>query len=116
MIGFDLQEIAKIKNEEKLLEKIALESEIAYIEKFPKKLKEKTASLWAVKEAVFKALDLNEGEVSFKEIQLSHKSNGAPIIVLYGKAKKHFEKIGAKKIEISISHQDKIVGAVAIVE
>lgn len=112
MIGFDLQEIGRIKNETKLLEKIALEEEIAYIEKFAKNRKEKTATLWAVKEAVFKALDISSGEISFKEIKLSHKDNGAPIIELYGKALKRFEDLKAKEINVSISHQKNIVGAV----
>lgn len=113
MIGFDLQETKKLKNEERLLEKIALESEIAYIKKFKKDIKERTASLWAVKEAVFKALDIGAGEISYKEIELCHKESGAPYIKLHGKALKKFK---GKKIEISISHQKNVVGAVAVVE
>ena len=113
MIGFDLQETKKLKNEERLLEKIALESEIAYIKKFKRNIKERTASLWAVKEAVFKALDISAGEISYKEIELCHKESGAPYVRLHGKALKKFKD---KKIEISISHQKNVVGAVAVVE
>lgn len=112
MIGFDLQEVKRIKDEDKLLQKIALESEIAYIERFVKNKKEKVATLWAVKEAVFKALDVSSGEISFKEIELCHKESGAPIIILHGKAKKRFEMLKGKEINISISHQKSIVGAV----
>lgn len=115
MIGFDLQETKKIKDAKKLLNRIALQSEIDYIQKFSQNFKEKVASLWAVKEAVFKALDLSAGEISFKEIELCHKPNGAPFVVLHGKAKQHFKKLNANKIEISISHQKNIVGAVAVV-
>ena len=112
MIGFDLQEVSRIKNEDKLLEKIALENEIAYIDKFAKNRKEKVATLWAVKEAVFKALDISSGEISFKEIELSHKDSGVPIVKLTGKALKRFEELKGKEINVSISHQKNIVGAV----
>lgn len=112
MIGFDLQEVGRIKDENKLLSKVALDSEIAYIEKFAKNKKEKTASLWAVKEAVFKALDVAEGEVSFKEIELCHKESGTPFIKLHGKAEVRFKLLHGKEINLSISHQKSVVGAV----
>lgn len=112
MIGFDLQEVERIKNADQLLKKIALDSEIAYIERFVKNKKEKTASLWAVKEAVFKVLDVKGEDISFKEIELCHKENGAPFVKLYGKAKARFDDLKAKEINISISHQKSVVGAV----
>ena len=111
MIGFDLQEV-KLKNPEKLLEKIALETEISYIQKFKRDFSVKVASLWSVKEAVFKAL--GGGEFSYKEIELCHKKSGEPFVRLYGKAQQKLESLKAKGVEISISHQKNIVGAVAI--
>lgn len=115
MIGFDLQNVNKIVDGDKLLQKIALEQEISYIQKFAKNKKEKIATLWSVKEAVFKSLDLSGGDISFKEIELCHKPNGAPYVKLYGKAKQRFEDLGATKIEISISNQENIVGAVVLI-
>ena len=47
MIGLDLEHISRIKNEEKLLEKIATFKEISYIQGFKNK-KEKVATLWSV--------------------------------------------------------------------
>lgn len=116
MIGFDLQEVAKIKDAEKLLQKIACESEIAYIQKYKTDFPMRVASLWSVKEAVFKALDLQSGQISYKEIELCHKQSGAPYVLLHGQAKAQFERLNLKKIEISISHQQNIVGAVAIAD
>lgn len=115
MIGFDLQEIEDIKDEERLLLKIALDDEIEYISKFKCGRKMRIASLWSIKEAVFKALDLKSGDISYKEIELCHQSSGKPYIRLYGKALEHFKSIGAKRIEMSLSHQKNIVGAVAII-
>ena len=113
MIGFDLQEVKKIKDENKLLSKIALQSEIDYIESFAKNKKERVATLWAVKEATFKALDIKSGDISFKEIELCHKASGAPFVKLSGKAKQFFDE-KFSKIELSISHQKNVVGAVVI--
>lgn len=114
MIGFDLQEVAKIKDAEKLLQKIALEGEIAYIKKFRCDFSMRVAALWAVKEATFKALDVKEGDISFKEIELCHKDSGRPYLVLYGKAKSVFESKGLKELDVSISHQQSVVGAVVL--
>ena len=115
MIGFDLQKVDRIENGDKLLHKIALESEIEYIQKFAKNQKEKIATLWAVKEATFKALDISSGGISFKEIELCHKESGAPFVKLHGKAQERFESLNVKNIEISISHQEDIVGAVVLI-
>ena len=112
MIGIDLQEIDEIGQPEKLLEKIALPSEKDYIAKFKCDFKMRVASLWAFKEAVFKALDVCEGQISYKEIELCHKESGAPFAKLSGKA---LEALKGRRIEISISHQKNIAAAVAIV-
>ena len=113
MIGFDLQEVARVFGvEEALLKKIALPAEVEYIQKFKSDFTLKVAALWAVKEAVFKALDVSEGEISYKEIELCHKESGRPFIKLSGKAQARFEELGAKAIDISISHQKSIVGCV----
>ena len=113
-VGIDFQETKRIKNETKLLEKIALPVEINYIKKFARSQKEKIASLWAVKEATFKALNTKAGEISFKEIELCHKDSGAPYLKLVGKAKKRFESLG-KEIEVSLSHQKSGVVAIVVV-
>ena len=47
---------------------------------------EKVASLWAVKEATFKALDISAGEISYKEIELHHKESCKTFIKISGKA------------------------------
>lgn len=113
MIGFDLQEVERLKGvEDALLKKIALAEEKEYIQKFKSDFTLKVASLWAVKEAVFKALDLREGQISFREIELCHNENGRPFIKLHGNALAHFQSKGFKEIDISISHQKSVVGCV----
>ena len=112
MIGFDLEHISKVKDENRLIKKIATAEEIAYIEKFKNK-KEKVASLWAVKEAVFKCLNVTNEKISFKDIELGHLENGKPIIILHNEALK---LVKGKTVEISLSHTKDIVGAVAILK
>lgn len=116
MIGFDLQEVAEIKDAEKLLKKIALESESEYIQRFKQNFCEKVASLWAVKEATFKALCSDGTDISYKEIELCHRPSGAPYIKLHGKALKQFESLNASEIEVSLSHQKSVVGAVVLIK
>ena len=115
MIGFDIEHISRIKNADKLLEKIATSNEIAYIEKFKDK-NVKVATLWAVKEAVFKSLEICAGDISYKEIELSHLSSGQPKVELFGKAKEFFSQKGATSLEISISHSLDLVGAVVLLK
>ena len=115
MIGLDLEHIDRIKEPLKLLQKIATEPEICYIQKF-KNQKEKVATLWAVKEAVFKSLEICAGDISYKEIELSHLSSGQPKVELFGKAKEFFSQKGATSLEISISHSLDLVGAVVLLK
>lgn len=111
MIGFDIEHISRIKNEERLLKKIATENEKAYIEKFKNK-KEKVVTLWAFKEAVFKALNVKKEKISYKDIELSHLENGKPVALLHNEAS---VLLNGKTIEISLTHTKDIVGAVAII-
>lgn len=113
MIGFDLQEVSRIFGvEEALLKKIALDGEVQYIQKYKSDFTIRVATLWSVKEAAFKALDVCEGDISYKEIELCHKQSGRPYLVLHGKALEKFKQLGGKTIDISISHQKSVVGCV----
>ncbi len=110
MIGIDIEKIERIKDD-KMLDKIAVQSEIDYINKF-KNRKEKIATLWAVKEATFKALNTSAGSLSYKEIELHHSESGRPYLVLSGSAK---ELLKGKSIDISISHTEDTACAVVLI-
>ncbi len=111
MIGIDIQQV-KIKDAAKLLDKIALDSEKDYIQKFKCDFEMRVASLWAVKEASFKALDVQPNAISYLDIELCHKESGKPYLKFHGKAAR---LVKDKKVDISISHQKDIVVAVVIV-
>lgn len=113
-IGFDLIDYERLKDDEKFLSRIANKNEIDYIKKF-KNFKEKIGALWAVKEAVIKALDLGGTGVSFLDIELCHTETGKPFVRLFNKCSDRFIEIKGKEIEVSISHIKGLAGAVAII-
>ena len=75
------------------------------------------AGHFAAKEAAFKALRVNEdGGMSWHDIEITHKSGGAPRVLLHGTAKHLAESHGMKSIEISISHVKEFAVATAVCE
>lgn len=116
MIGLDAK---KIEDDDKILQALndfALPSEIDYIKKSSclKVRKQRTTALICVKNAVKKALGLDENEYNFKDIELSHEESGKPFVILHGKALEKFERdYKGKSVEISISHTQNTAIAVA---
>ena len=116
-VGIDVIEIERVTEDESFLKKIALKSEIEYIKSFKceKGRLERIASLWCVKEAVFKCLGLGrDSGVTTKHVELCHEESGQPYVKLSGVAKKAFDSLGLKEIEISLSHSTSIATAIAI--
>ena len=118
-VGIDVIELEKVPKDEKFLKKIALKSEIDYINTFKceEGRHQRVAAIWCVKEAVFKCLGLGKDSgVTTKDVELCHEQSGRPYVKLYKTAKKAFENLGLKEIEISLSHSDKVVTAIAIAQ
>lgn len=75
------------------------------------------AGRWAVKEAVSKALGCGIGEnCSWKDISTENGVHGQPITELSGKAACLADRMGVKKIHVSISHNHNNAIAVTILE
>lgn len=111
-IGNDIIEIARIKktfNDIKKQSRVFTQREIEYANKKQNSM-ESFAGFFAVKESVVKAL---EGGL-ITEVEVLHKENGAPYVVLSGKCKELFEK-NFKEIEVSISHSNEYASAVVII-
>jgi holo-[acyl-carrier protein] synthase len=75
---------------------------------------ETLAGFFAVKEAVSKALGTGIGRVSWKEIEVSSKPSGEPVLLLHGNARTRSEQLGLQSWAISISHSRGIAVATAM--
>ena len=110
-IGIDTIEIDRIDEDKNFLKRFLTENEIEYINRFVNK-KERIASFFCAKEAIFKALDMDN--LVHHEIEICHQKNGRPFAILKGKTKEWFDK-KYKEIDISISHSKTIATAICIV-
>ena len=76
-----------------------------------------TASLaarFAAKEAVAKALGTGLGKVAWTDIEILRAENGAPVLLLHGKALALAEKLGLSQWSISLSHTREHALAMAV--
>ncbi|OEG70881.1 hypothetical protein ATZ36_16455 [Candidatus Endomicrobiellum trichonymphae] len=107
-IGIDIEEVerfAKYVKDKKFLERIFAKEEISY--SIPRKnAAQCLAARFAAKEAVWKALS-TRNKFTVTDISIRNTKDGKPQV--YIKNKKY------KGIDISLSHTDKYVAAVAIV-
>ncbi len=74
------------------------------------------AARFAAKEAFGKALGTGLMGISLKEIQVENNHNGKPCILLYGKAKAAYERMGGKQLHLSLTHERDNAVAVVIIE
>jgi len=103
-IGTDILEISRIEKvygNERFIEKNFTESEI---EMFKNKKAETAAGNFCCKEAVSKALGCGFSNFMPISIEILRNESGAPVVALYGNAKKAAETMSVKKIHASISH------------
>ncbi|MBN2073718.1 MAG: holo-ACP synthase [Actinobacteria bacterium] len=117
--GTDIIEVRRIaeaiNKNHSFRNRVYTEKEIDYCSKKGKGMYPSFAARFAAKEAVAKSLAEGlGGKISLNEIELTHKGNGAPVIVLYGKTLQHSRGIGIKEIKISVSATDNFAIAFAI--
>lgn len=108
-VGIDILEVSRVENLVNL-NKIFLQSEIDYINKFANK-NERICGLFCAKEAVFKSLNLSN--LNHKDIEICHQENGKPYVKFYNQTLEYFNQ-NFDKIHISISHTKTMATAIAI--
>jgi holo-[acyl-carrier protein] synthase len=119
-VGIDMIEVErvaeKISKESGFRELVFSATEIAYCEAKKNKF-EHYAARFAAKEAFFKALGSGwAAGTLFSEVAVINNDEGKPEIVLSGVTKETINKMGIKKILVSLSHIKNIASAVVIVE
>lgn len=114
MIGIDIEKIERFKNfNQHLIERVYTLNEIDYCKKFAD-AHIHFAGIWCAKEAVVKAL--NDITLAVSEVEILHKSNGAPYVNITPKLKTYLDEKNIKYVHVSISHTDTIATAIAMIE
>ena len=107
-IGTDIIEVARIQkaieHSEAFLTRVFSAGEIHYCTTFVNKY-ERLASRFAAKEAFLKAMGTGlRGGYNLNEIEVINDEIGKPSINLLGSSLEEYNKVGAPKLDISISH------------
>ncbi len=117
-IGVDIIEVSRIRSSigtlgDQFLNKIFTPGEIAYC-RAKMHPDQHYAARFAVKEAVSKALHTGwTGEFRWKDVEVQNDPSGRPRVVLSGRL---HDRLAGAAIQVSISHSDEHVVAVALIE
>lgn len=120
-IGVDVIEPKRIaesieRHGERFLERTFTAMEIAYC-RDRKRSEEHFAARWAAKEAVAKALGTGfDRDVGWQDVEVVKEDSGAARIDLHGKAQAVADRLGAKRIHLSLSHTDTAAVAMVVIE
>jgi len=118
-IGIDIVQINRMERwlvNSRLLERYFHQEEIDLAQTRNSSAALTLAARFAAKEAFGKALGTGLAEISLKDIKVSNRENGKPDIILFETAQKAFEKSGANKVHISLSHERENAIAMIVLE
>ncbi len=120
-LGIDIVDQTRIrkgiaKHGENFTNRLFTIKEITYCQKYSDPI-EHYAGKFAVKEAFMKAIGTGlTQQVTFKDIEVLNKDNGAPYIITHGKTEQIAQQLTATKVHVSLSHITEIAAAVVILE
>jgi holo-[acyl-carrier protein] synthase len=119
--GIDIAEVSRIANSierfgRRFLERIFTPDEIRYCESKANKA-ERYAGRFAAKEAGMKAIGTgwNRG-VRWQDIEVQRAAGSRPTVIFHGKAAEFFQKLGAVRAHLSITHTKDSAMAQVILE
>jgi len=85
--------------------------------KSPSQRAQHLAGLFAAKEAVLKALGTGwDKGLAFRQVEVTHLPGGRPEIRLHDAAAELMNKLGGLRMHVSITHDDGIAAAIAVLE
>ncbi len=119
--GTDIIEIDRLKNSIQNIngfsERVFTEREIVYCENRKNAKFESYAARFAAKEAVVKALGTGMADgLSWKQIEILKDDKGKPYALLSLRALELFDNIGAKSMDVSLSHCGVYAIAYAVID
>jgi holo-[acyl-carrier protein] synthase len=107
--GVDITEVPRIaatiqRFGDRFVKRVFTEGEIRYCESKQNK-SERYAARFAAKEAALKAIGTGwRGGVTWRDVEVTRQPGGRPTLAFYGVAAQYAERIGMKRVHISISH------------
>jgi holo-[acyl-carrier protein] synthase len=108
-LGVDIAEVARVqgaieRHGEVFLRRIYTPAERQYCERFKNKF-ERYAGRFAAKEAAMKALGTGWGRgVRWVDLEVVREKGGRPTMLLAGEAKNVADRMGVKRISLSMTH------------
>lgn len=118
-IGIDAVHVKRMERwaaNRKLLEKFFHQDEVAYAASRGKNAAESLAARFAAKEAFGKALGTGLANITLKDIMVANNGNGRPEIKFFNTAQSAFEKTGANRAHISLTHERDSAIAMVVLE
>lgn len=119
--GLDLIELERMKKAlsmrgESFMNKVYTSNEKTFCEGRGKASLQSYAARFCGKEAVAKALGtgISKG-ITFLDIEITVDDNGKPYVTLYNEAKRVYDAMGGKSIDISLTHTRDYAAAQAVI-
>ncbi len=120
-VGTDLAEVPRIRDAharfgDRFLQRVFTPHEIAYCLVKANRF-ERLAARFAAKEALMKAIGtgLTQG-VSWHDVEVTNLPSGRPTLRLSGQAAVHAQRLGTRRIHVSLTHTATMAMAVVILE
>jgi holo-[acyl-carrier protein] synthase len=120
-LGLDIAEIDRIeaaitRHGAPFLERLFTPAEVSYCESYKNRY-ERYAARFAVKEAAMKALGTGwRRGVRWRDIEVTREPSGKPGLRLEGVAREFADRLGVKRISVSITHSGNLALAQVIFE
>jgi len=120
-LGVDMEEVSRIRevisrHGRIFLDRVFTSGEVAYCARH-RDPAERYAARFAAKEAMMKALGTGWSKgVRWRDIEVMRQPGGRPTILLHGAAREHAERMGARHINLSLTHSGNFALAEVILE
>jgi holo-[acyl-carrier protein] synthase len=121
-IGIDIIEVARIREvllrTPRFSERVFTAAERSYCDSRGAAVAaQHYAARFAAKEAALKALQTGwRGGISWKDVEIAARENGAPFLIFSGQVLEVFQKFGATATHLSISHTSQHAIAQVVLE
>ena len=114
-VGVDVIVISRVRrvlerHPRRFLERVYTREEVAFCRGRVHEL----AARFAAKEAVMKALGTGARGLAWRELEVLPDRRGKPLVYLHGAAQRRAEAIGARGLDVSLTHEGDLAIAVVV--